>query len=470
MNLRAACCFADERIAAAGERPPHKETQVYGCCVSTLTRFTRPPLQRPLTSGRESSDRRPYFVRFWGPIVKGPMIIAILCVRSLEPVVSRDFRSAMFTHSRKILFAVALLCWLSLSPFGIAKDYGAAAEASVKPYLAEHPYAAVTVGIVDAEGTHVFGFGQLKKNDPKSQPEGKTIYQIGSITKTFTTTLLAEQVLAGRMKLGDAAQKYLPAELVLPREKDREITLEELATHHSGLRSLPLVIELFTIGAGSVKDPYALLSWEQVAKMLPTMWLSSPIGSKYQYSNLAMGLLGQTIVTVTKSANYEELVTREITKPLGMPDTRIMLNDEQMARRARAHLAGGKPGVAWHFGSLEGCGALYSTVDDLLIYAAANLGLKNTPLAEAMKLAQTPRPDYPWPGGDMGLGWHEFKYHNIPMIWHNGGTGGYTSMLALLPTKKMAIVMLSNSGASIDPYTYVLIDLLFPSPTKPAAE
>jgi hypothetical protein len=81
----------------------------------------------------------------------------------------------MFTRSLKTSLAVSLLCWLGLTVLAVAKDYREAAAESLKGYLAEHPYAAVTVGIVDAEGMHVYGFGQLKRDDPKSSPNGKTI-------------------------------------------------------------------------------------------------------------------------------------------------------------------------------------------------------------------------------------------------------------------------------------------------------
>jgi CubicO group peptidase (beta-lactamase class C family) len=369
-------------------------------------------------------------------------------------------------HQIAILACCLFMELASTSSLLAADDYQQLAEKSIEHYLAEHSHAAVTVGIVDAHGTHVFGFGQLKRDEPQSRPDGKTIYQIGSITKTFTCTLLAEQVVLGHMKLDDPAQKYLPADLVLPREKDREITLEELATHHSGLPRLPQLASFFMLGGALAQNPYAGNRWEDMPTIMRTVWLSTAIGKEYAYSNLGMGLLGQAVVHAAKSENYATLIHEHISKPLGMPDTVIDLDDQQASRLAQGYNALGQMAPDWKFASLEGCGALYSTTDDLLTYASANLGLKSSPLAEAMKLAQEPRPKYPWSGGAMGLGWHEFEYHGIPMIWHNGMTGGYTSMVALLPTKKLGIVMLSNSVHSIDPYTYVLIDLLFPQ-TKP---
>lgn len=111
----------------------------------------------------------------------------------------------MIAHTKTFCSALFLA---SLVACGLhaAEDFEALAAESVKSYLAKYPFAAVTVGIIDAKGSHVFGFGQLQRDGTTSQPNGKTIYQIGSITKVFTTTMLAEQVVLGWMKLDDSAK------------------------------------------------------------------------------------------------------------------------------------------------------------------------------------------------------------------------------------------------------------------------
>lgn len=351
-----------------------------------------------------------------------------------------------------------------------APNYRQAAAESLKAYFDKHPEAAVVVGIVDSKGTHVFGFGKLKASDPKSKPDGKTIYQVGSVTKVFTTTMLAQDVLAGRMKLDVPAQQYLPAEFVIPKEQDREITLEDLATHHSGLPALPQLAIAVMIGGSLAKNPYAGLDHESLARLLPVTWLSKPIGSEYGYSNLGIGLIGEALVNVNHADSYDRLVEERITRPLDLVDTGVELDPEKTSRLAQGYDILGMKTPAWDFPALEGCGALYSTVDDLLVFAEANLGLKDTRLETAMKLAQETRPNYSIANGAIGLGWHHLKHHGIPMVWHNGATGGYTSMLALLPTKKMGIVILSNSGDFVDPCAYVLIDHIFSDSQKPFAE
>lgn len=244
----------------------------------------------------------------------------------------------------------------------------------------------------------------------------------------------------------------MPADLVLPKEQDREITLEELATHHSGLPRLPQLVGLFIIGSGGAEDPYAALGWQQLADMLPSVWLKSSIGSKYEYSNLGMGLLGQALVNLTESENYAKLLADHIARPLKLADTCLELTDKQTQRLAQGHNAAGKKAGVWHFGSLEGCGAIYSSVDDLLLFASANLGLRETPVASAMQLAQQVRPERHWSYGQMGLGWHiqTDAKTKTRYLWHNGATFAYTSMLFLVPSKKIGVVVLSNVAVDVD--------------------
>lgn len=372
----------------------------------------------------------------------------------------------MFAHWIRISLPVSLALWLGYCPLLDGEDYQQLASVSVEGYLAKYPRAAVTVGIVDADGTHVFGFGRLKRDDPARKPDGKSIYQIGSITKTFTCTLLAEQVVLGRMKLDDPAQKYLPSDLVLPREKDRQITLEDLATHHSGLPRLPQLADYFMLGGALAQNPYAGNSWKNMPTIMRTVWLSTPIGKQYGYSNLAMGLLGQALVHSTNSANYGELVATRISEPLGLVDTCVELSEEQTKRLVQGYNSLGQMSPAWDFDSLEGCGALYSTVDDLLAYAAANLGLKQSALLPAMQLARQPRSDHNWAAGPMGLGWH-IQGNTSSYAWHNGMTGGYTSMLILDPRRKLAVVVLSNVAVGVDGIAVEIIEKLAADAKEP---
>jgi CubicO group peptidase (beta-lactamase class C family) len=203
------------------------------------------------------------------------------------------------------------------------------------------------------------------------------------------------------------------------------------------------------LGGAIVQNPYAGNTWGDMPRLMRTVWLSTPIGKEYGYSNLAMGLLGQALVHETDSASYAELVNHRISHPLGMADTCVELTGDQTQRLAQGYNLSRQMTPAWDFASLEGAGALYSTVDDMLVYAAANLGLRDCGLSTAMQLAQQPGLDRKWPGGRMGLGWH-IQEGDSTHVWHNGMTGGYASMLILVPEKQLGVVVLSNVAASVD--------------------
>lgn len=367
-------------------------------------------------------------------------------------------------HS-KLLLAIGLCVALACPRLRAADKYYEAVRESVQPYLDDHYSAAITVGIVDENGSHVLGFGQLRQKDPDSRPDGKTVYQVGSITKIFTTTMLAEEVISGRLKLDEPAQKYLPKDLILPKKGNREITLEDLATHHSGLPPLPQLSFAALLGGSLSKNLYAGVDREVLRQYLPLTWLSSPVGEKFNYSNLGIGLIGHALVETSSSESYDSMVRQRITSPLKMNDTGVKLIDEQYSRLVQGYDALEMKTQPWDFPTLEGCGALHSTVNDMLLFAAANLGLRKTVLTPAMELAQTPRPNREFPGGEMGLGWlvQEQKRSGTTHVWHDGMTGGYCSILILIPERKLGVVVLSNVASPVHRIGNSICDLILES-------
>src|SRR6185369_646660 len=144
-------------------------------------------------------------------------------------------------------FGVVLGMLLIAPSTWCAADDRSAIDEIVKPYLKDKPYLGLVVGITRPAGHQVLGYGQVTLDGKKQVPAGDTIFEIGSITKAFTGTLLADQVLAGTVRLDDPIQKHLPDGLTIPRRDDRDITLLHLATHTSGLPVQPPLIGLFAL-------------------------------------------------------------------------------------------------------------------------------------------------------------------------------------------------------------------------------
>ncbi len=276
------------------------------------------------------------------------------------------------------------------------------------------------------------------------------------MTKVFTSLVLADMVQRGEVALSDPASKYLPKTVQMPTRNEREITLLDLATHTSALPRLPSNL--------SPKDglnPYADYTVEQMYAFLSGYKLKRDIGSKYEYSNLATGLLGH-ILALRVGTDYETAVVTRICKPLGMADTMITLTPDARNRLATGHNKTLAEVKNWDLPTLAGAGAIRSTVNDMLKFVEANMGLVTTPLEEAMVEQQKTRQPTGGPDMETALGWVKLTRFGNEIIWHNGETGGYHSFIGFDKKKGIGVVVLSNAGNDIDDIGRHLLDSRFP--------
>jgi CubicO group peptidase (beta-lactamase class C family) len=242
--------------------------------------------------------------------------------------------------------------------------------------------AGMMVGVWRGGERRVAGYGVLDAG--RQPPDEHSIFEIGSITKVFTTLVLADMVLRGEVALDEAARKHLPSIVQLPTWRGQEITLLQLATHTSSLPRLPNNLE------ETIKDqanPYANYQVSDLYAFLAGYKLRCPIGSRGEYSNLGMGLLGHVLGLVA-GTSYEEMVRERILRPLELNDTSIALRPDQQGRLAPGHTAEGKATANWDIPTLPGCGALRSTVNDMLAFMAANMNPATSPLAQAVRFCQ----------------------------------------------------------------------------------
>ncbi|MCH7720751.1 MAG: serine hydrolase [Planctomycetes bacterium] len=300
----------------------------------------------------------------------------------------------------------------------------------------------MVVGVIDAEGTEFFAYGTPSK-DIKRPVDEDTVFEIGSITKVFTTLLLAESVERGKLELDEPIRAYLPKTVSIPARHGSEITFRHLATHRSGLPRLPDNL-LPKNGA----DPYSDYSADSLYAFLSGYALTRDIDSAYEYSNLGAGLLGHTLAR-TLNRRYERLIVDRICKPLGMDSTGISLSPS-LARRLAAGHTEGEPVQNWDFDCLAGCGAIRSSARDLAAFISVNMGLTDSPLYSAMKTCHGNRFDTGVADLQIALGWHVWNKFGTEIIWHNGGTGGSHSFCGFAPDRGIGVVVLSNSTHDID--------------------
>ncbi len=313
----------------------------------------------------------------------------------------------------------------------------------------------IVVGIIEPNGRRVVSYGHLAKGEPRTV-DGDTTFEIGSISKVFTSLVLADMVSRKEVTLDDPAEKYLPQSVKLPERRGKFITLHDLSTHSSGLPPLPS-----NFRPKDPLNPYADYSVDNLYQFLSGYELPRDPGSVFEYSNLGAGLLGHLLAYRAKT-DYESLIRTRITQPLGMPDTGITLSSSMKQRMATGHNAMLAPVPNWDLPTLAGAGALRSSAKDMLTFLEAFLGYKESPLAPAMKAMLEVRR----PAGQttIGLGWLIHSTDGREIAWHNGGTGGFHSFIGYDLKARIGVVVLSN-GCGVDDIGFHLLN-----PKVPLAE
>jgi serine-type D-Ala-D-Ala carboxypeptidase/endopeptidase len=325
--------------------------------------------------------------------------------------------------------------------------------------------AAIVVGLVDPNGTQFYGYGNMSNANPITVDKD-TIFAIGSITKVFTTILLADMVNSGLVNLDDPIEKYFPPSVKAPTYNGQKITLENLATHTSGLPEFPGSHCVSNFNGTDDEDSIQArlffiecdknYTFDQLYQDLSNTTLTSEPGLKFEYSTFGISLLGH-ILALKSGISYDRLLEEKILNVLGMNSTSIVLSDAQKSRLAIGHL-NGQELPFWNTSRpIAPAGGLHSSVADMLKFASANLGLIDTKINTAMKeshiiihdsrLGKAFSNNYT---AYVSLGWIIATDFGIQIVEHNGETAdGYNSFIALNTSKERGIVIIA-SASSID--------------------
>jgi CubicO group peptidase (beta-lactamase class C family) len=360
-----------------------------------------------------------------------------------------------------------VLWWLAapLSAQRAAVPSDSAIRAIIKQRVDAGLSAGIVVGVLAPDGTRrVVAYGVSGTSRPL---DGNTLFEIGSITKTFTAAVLADMAAHHELTLDDPVASLLPPGVTVPSRNGRQITLLDLATQSSGLPYMPT-----NFSPRDATNPYADYSTERLYAFLGSYHLTRDVGSAYEYSNVGVGLLAHALA-LRAGMDIETLYLKRILDPLGMTDTRIALTSAMRAHLALGHGADGAVVKNWDLGSLAGAGGLRSTANDMLVYLAANLAadVDSTEgvLASTLHATHVPRRPASGPAVRIGLAWHLLAGPSGQTItWHNGGTGGYRTFAGYDARQRLGIVVLTNSG--IPSADDIGVHLLIPTvPLQPPA-
>jgi D-alanyl-D-alanine-carboxypeptidase/D-alanyl-D-alanine-endopeptidase len=324
-------------------------------------------------------------------------------------------------------------------------------KAIIKQEVANKRSKSIIVGIVDANGRQIFAEGKISDGD-RSLPDGNTIYEIGSITKVFTSLLLADMSLKKQLNLNDPISRFLPQTVKTPIRNGKEISLLSLSTHRSGMPRFP-----YNVDPKDLDKPYVDYTVNQLYEYTSKFEPPFDIDSKWSYSNVGYGLLGNILTLVAKK-DFEALVTEEICKPLNMNNTVISLTAKQKSNLAIGHAETGTPVGLTDLGAIDAGGALRSNVNDLLTFAEANMGFIKTGLFPAMELTHVLQAKKD--GGDTytTMGWTLANDDGRYLLFKDGGMPGYCSFLGIDKKNKIAVVILSNSSNSVTDIGWHILD------------
>ncbi len=327
-------------------------------------------------------------------------------------------------------------------------DLEAALDSEVNRFIKKGHSYGVVVGVYKEGRSSVKGYGAIEQAG-QGVPDALTVFQIGSLSKLFTASLLQRLCDEGLLSM-DSTLESLIGETIPLSPAAQQVTLRQLVTHTSGFPRVPKPLMQKTIAvtgkAGLMDNPYSHLAPEDIFDYLKTTVDKREPG-RFRYSNFGMGLLAHVLEIVTKQS-FEELVSEKVLAPLDMKSTSVTLTPAMVRYLAQGYTAKGVPSQLWTFSILAGAGAFSSNVDDMMKFVRANIE-QGSHMSETLIKMQAPQFK-----GTTGIGWMQATFvdrffGNRGVVCHNGMVGGYTAYMAINSQDKYGIVVLSNKSVDV---------------------
>jgi D-alanyl-D-alanine-carboxypeptidase/D-alanyl-D-alanine-endopeptidase len=372
----------------------------------------------------------------------------------------------MFGRSAQKLHVAVAAAVLTLSMAGVAVPASAPAlappsNAAIQQLLDAQihsdPGTGIIVGILDRGRTTILKAGSSGTARPLDE---HSLFEIGSVTKTFTATILADMVLHHEVDLDAPVEPFLPAGTHVPARNGKAVTFLTLATQHSGLPRMPDNM----LQPKDPTDPYADYTWDKLAAFLGGYTLTRDPGATFEYSNLGAAVLGNALAGVARTS-YSTVLQARVLGPLGMNETSVLpvsaLAPALRERVTVGHAPDDTVAPAWNFDSMAPAGAIRSSVSDMLRYVRCNLGAG--PLATDCLFAQQPRDTLT--GNAIGLIW--WTGDVVPIVRHSGDTAGFHACVAVAPDHQRGVVVLSSGSIWAGPIAEYIIDAALTVPQTP---
>jgi CubicO group peptidase (beta-lactamase class C family) len=309
--------------------------------------------------------------------------------------------------------------------------------------------------------TSYYGYGETKKGNGKI-PDKNTLFEIGSITKTYTSIAILKMLKENNHTIETPIRLYLPSNIPTLARNGVELNFKHLLTHTSGLSYMP---DNFGGLFGNVGDAFESYTRDKLYTFLINANIRHNPFTTYEYSNLGMGLLG-TILELNYNKSYGDVIKEKLLTPLNLNETFTRMEQTNSSNWATGY-SNGEETAYWNsLGALDGAGAIKSNAYDVMNYALANLNTPTSELGDAIsqshQITFLPFTEDEHSKINGRLGWFQYidKSSNQSFIWHNGGTGGFCSDLYINKNKNTVLVLLYNSNADTEGVKNFTKDLL----------
>ena len=391
-------------------------------------------------------------LRAWAPLFWSGVLVGL--VHTIVDALGADPPAAIVYGSGVLLAASAVPVLIGLVHALVVGRRAGAEDRAGDPRLA--PVARLVAGrvrgavavLIEPERRTEGAWG-TSGTDRSLDPD--TRFEIGSVTKTFTATLLAEMVGRGEVALDDRVAEYVPG--VPATRAGEEVTLVDLATHSGGMPRLPR--DLIPRAILQSPDPYRSFDERRLEAAARRTRPGSGLGETARYSNFGVALLGHALARAA-GRDFAHLIAERILHPLDLRETAVATLDETDPRAARGHDQFGFGVPPWNLAAIAPAGGIVSTATDMARWLEAQMRPGSTPLADAIRMTHEPRvPLQPsaigrllgsgLQGSRVGLAWITTDVRGREIVWHNGGTGGFGSFIGFGPGSGRGIVVLTNS-------------------------
>jgi len=293
------------------------------------------------------------------------------------------------------------------------------------------------VAVVDNDSTYYFSFGTTIRAE-KNNFSKDDIFELGSVTKVFTASLLSILVHEGKISYADPVNQYLPEEYRNPRLED--LTISQLITHQSGLPKRP---SFFGRKEKDLQNPYENY---QVSDLLKFYRDFLPDKKTFEYSHTNYALLEMIISRLT-SKSYQDVLTEKIFFPLGMTNSFVDFNEKKENVTTTGYNRALKRVEPWTFSSFKGSEGLKSSAADMVKFIRANMNLSYSGLENIFDQNFTPQLRSSFnPQLSVATGWHLINMNQFNIVTHTGKTSGHSAFTGMVRETKTAVIILANSS------------------------